>query len=828
MGELLCGLRKYLHPLPRWGQGPLAVLLAAALTVGCGGGGDSAPTGAAAEAAEAAHESVASVGRGWASAPPGVSVQALIPAGVRRISSSLFEFDFKLVLRNSGPALETVVVKLAPPGGGVQVIDGTVNAGNLAANSYAVPADTITVRKRLLPLFLLSPHTWVITSGPPVITGVAAVGAALANGEVTITDSLGATVCVESPVITTGTGAYTCTVQPERTAPFLVVVNDPFKAYPPLVSIVPTAPASGTTLVANATPLTTAIVGRLAPDGNALSVVANPALIDLVALSNITTNVLAQIAPVLSALGTPAGYDPFTTQIVAGTVAQGGNTADQVIEALRFTTVNGVSTVSTVDNTDGGVPLAGATTTTPPPLPQPSPELLTFSDALRQLTASLTACYAQPVAARVLATDQTLTPAQGGSEVTALGGECQNLPHPAYKNNGFRYGQRHYGLLRDEAMVGATFSPAEVMLFRDDATAADADVALVNLRFVDANGVAANMVELLRKLPGSATATHPGTWWLHGNQQEVDSALRAFIRRNEQLAPSPGTAPFTNASASRYETGFEIFINKDGPGSTGLRAARVTGPGLPPAGLVYTRPVTTIASNQTWLNLRRKDGLTDPASATLAGDVGNIFRIQRTQGLTGTAPLPVQNNPNQGNSNNTAFMNWSHPLDYGAAVGTPSTGYIDFAALKANTEYSFEYFYDGETEPRYTYTKTMLTPIVPATLAVNLRWHTLTPAALAYLDPTSAQAGALSTAALSWVADPFAETVASAGFYTFGGGQTVSDATIRVVRGATTATANAPAGTFPALTNDGASGRTIQLRHRMLDGSYKDATWRFN
>ncbi len=203
---------------------------------------------------------------------------------------------------------------------------------------------------------------------------------------------------------------------------------------------------------------------------------------------------------------------------------------------------------------------------------------------------------------------------------------------------------------------------------------------MVNFRYVDTNGSAGSLIEVVRKLPGSATATHATDWWMFGNQQVVDSVVRSFIRRNEQLAPAPNP-PFANASLSRYETGIEMFINKDGPGSTGLRAARVFGPGLPPAGIVLTRPNPSIITDQTWLNIRRKDGFTDPASATLADDVGNVFRLQRTQGLAGAAAAAIQPQPNQGNGSNTAFPNWAHPLDFGAAIGSPSTDYIVFSTL---------------------------------------------------------------------------------------------------------------------------------------------------
>ena len=69
----------------------------------------------------------------------------------------------------------------------------------------------------------------------------------------------------------------------------------------------------------------------------------------------------------------------------------------------------------------------------------------------------------------------------------------------------------------------------------------------------------------------------------------------------------------------------------------------------------------------------------------------------------------------------------------------------------------------------------------------------------------------------------------SAGLYTFGGGLSVNDALVSVSRGATRGTAVAPTVVpFRALTNDGSTGRTLQLRYRMLDGSYKDSTTRFN
>jgi hypothetical protein len=664
------------------------------------------------------------------------------------------------------------------------------------------------------------------------INGTAAVGAALANAQVAVTDSAKTSVCSQATIVTTGVGSFTCTVLAGKTAPFLVVVTDPSGAYAPMVSIVGSTPASGSTLVVNATPLTTAIVSQLAPNGDALALVADPTLMNLATFNAVRTNVLAQLGPTLTALGAPAGYDPFSTPITAATGTQAGNTADQVIETLRFSNVNGVTTVATIDNPAGAVALAGATTTDPSPLPAPSVTVVSLSEGMRLLAKSLSDCFALPVAQRVLATDTSIPLAQGGPAVTDVGAACDDTVHQNYLHNGFSGGQAFYGLLRDATMVGAVFNPPEVMRFIDDTTAADADRAVLNQRFTDANGVAGNFITVAQKFPGSATTAHPTDWWLYGNQQPVDSSIQAFVRRSEQQAPNPGTAPFANASASRYETGLNIFINKDGPGSTGLRAARVMGPGLPPAGVVMTPLDPNVCSEQNWMNIRRKDGLTDTASATFAGDVGNIFRLQRTVGLTGADATSVRPNPNAGNNNTTAFPNWAHPLDYGAAVG--ATNYIDFSQLSANITYSFELFYDGETTARHTLTKTLLTPVIPSTRGGNLQWLALTPGTLGYLDPANALGAAQTSMNLAWTANPYAETIRSAGVYTFGGA-TVNQGQVGVARGATSALANAPGAggcaggtSFPALTADGITSRAIQLRYRMLDGSYKDSFSRWN
>lgn len=817
-----------LHALHRT-RPALAAVLTTLLVAACGGSDPGSASATAQVSLEGRpNQRALAVGRIAPGAIATVSVEGMALLAERRISRTVYEYDYRLTLRNAGTDLYGVAVQITATGPGTTVVDGAAAVDSLlAGGASAATADTITLRHdRLLP-FAPGQIAWSVSAAGG-IRGTAAVGAALANANVSVTDTAGANVCAEARVVTNGIGNFDCTVRAGVTAPFLVVVTEPFGAYPPMVSVVATAPAAGSVLVASATPLTTAIVGQLAPNGNALSVLANPALLNLATLANITAKVLTQIAPVLAAVSAPPGYNPFTTPIIAGTANQAGNTADAVIEMLRFFSVNGVPQISTVDNPAGAVPIAGPNTANPLVLAAPAPGALGLAQSLRLFTDTYNQCFALPVASRALAVNTSIPTNAGGPSVTQMAPACAAVARANYLQGGFAFGQRYYGLLRDAKMVGAKFSLPEVMLYIDDTSVADNDVAVLNFRFLDNAGVADNLIEVLRKIPGSATAAHASDWWIQGNGDPIDSLVRSYVRRSEQLVPNPGQAPFQNAGASRFEAGIEVFINKDGPGSAGMRAARVKGPGLPPAGLVYTRPDPAAITDQNWLNIRRKDGAVDPASATFS-NAPNIFVLHRTQGTSGAAASATQPNPNAGNANNTQFVNWAHPLDYGAALGTATEAYVNFAALKAHNTYTFEIYYDGEVAPRHVLSKIMLTAVTPATFARNLEWVDLSAATKDYLNPAHALAASQTTMTLNWMVNPFAETVRSAGVYTLGGGQSINSTIIGVSRGATTATATAPAGfAFPALTNDGSSGRTIQLRYRMLDGAYKDSMTRFN
>ncbi len=194
-------------------------------------------------------------------------------------------------------------------------------------------------------------------------------------------------------------------------------------------------------------------------------------------------------------------------------------------------------------------------------------------------------------------------------------------------------------------MTGAKFSAPEVMAFYPPVAGKTApapeayDRAVVNLRFLDANGDPGNVITVAARIPNTASAARPTDWWLVGNQQEVDTAVRLNIRRVEQLnaqSADPGRM-------STFQSGMQFMINPKGPGSVRggqpMTFARVKGPGLPGNGLMYkVSGDTTLES----MDLYGKNGEL-PAGITACGPTGPAFTncpniwFARTAGTSGSA-----------------------------------------------------------------------------------------------------------------------------------------------------------------------------------------------
>jgi hypothetical protein len=131
---------------------------AALWLAGCGDGGGN-PQQAAAGAPRLAATVVTD----------GATVSALTLVRETRLGRTLFEYEFKVTLHNGAQARSNVVAQATAAGAGTSIVDGTVQAGQIAANADVTPADTITLRHDRTYPFNPAALVWQVTAdaAPP-------------------------------------------------------------------------------------------------------------------------------------------------------------------------------------------------------------------------------------------------------------------------------------------------------------------------------------------------------------------------------------------------------------------------------------------------------------------------------------------------------------------------------------------------------------------------------------------------------------------------------------------------------------------------------------
>jgi hypothetical protein len=641
------------------------------------------------------------------------------------------------------------------------------------------------------------------------ITGTAASGAAMANASVAITDTAGNSPCVQTVIVTTALGSYSCTLKAGKTAPFFIVVTDPTGNSAPLVSIATTTPLAGKPLLVNATPLTTAIVAQL-NGGDALGVISNKALYVPATFAAAKANVIAQIQAMVSAIDPGlSNYDPFSTSITAATGNSKGNTADQVLDFIKVTkTADGALALSTISDP---TPVAVATAAAPGvAIAAPTTSVSDLAQAAQAAVQAFSACYAQPVSQRV-----TL---DANGNITAVSALCQSIVTsaevptgaPAFKSNGYTAAQTFYNYLTGSLMTGAKFSVPEVMAFYPKDANNPRDRAVLNIKYVDNAGNAGNHITVAQNFPGSATATRPSNWWITGNQWNYDLAIKTSVRRDQQFAPGV---------ASRFQNGMNIFINdrSDAPHSGTYDSALVTGPGLPTTGLWYVR---SAANGQFVISTVRAAAPQPTSGLTLVCASCSSFWMSRTAGISGTAAATL--------ATNFTALNWAGASDgsYNGVNGTrPTKGSV----------YFFNLYNNGTLVAAEK--RTLLSDLVAATQEVNMQWNDIGRKTTSALDPSNTTLnGEQTSMPIDWIQNPAAERINYLWISQTDGGY---DNSTPILPGATSLTAvpfssSGGSTTFTSLTNPRSynvypfSGyREIGFTYRMLDGSTKQAVYSY-
>jgi hypothetical protein len=297
---------------------------------------------------------------------------------------------------------------------------------------------------------------------------------------------------------------------------------------------------------------------------------------------------------------------------------------------------------------------------------------------------------------------------------------------------------------------------------------------------------------LVFKRDDAATGLTAGNWVLHGNQRNFDFSVTPRYEKFTQInsardgntAPTPTitvtfnisgnpiittSAPgftYTNVIGTQtatlstinlndpsiYGSGMRIFVNPFKFNKitrlwdpANIQAVKVTGPGLPSAGLVMMSNATSVCGGDDFLSIANATGSMPTGTGTVfnsAGLTGNSYSLARV----------LQNDLTQ--------EPWFQSLP--SAVRRTGGNLTDFSGLTAYGQYQFDVrLTDGTQTTEFART---LAAVNPPALLASAHWHDMSPSA-ALLSPVALTSTATDYA-VSWVNNPLAAYVNSVQIFT--------------------------------------------------------------
>lgn len=564
------------------------------------------------------------------------------------------------------------------------------------------------------------------------LSGVAAYGAPMAGATIVITDSTGKTVTATAAA----DGGYTADVSGFNAPLLITAAGDYGNSVKKYVALLDAMPASGAAAIANVTPLTNALAAMVSSDGVSPDEFAKDIgklrNLDGARLASALGNLQAAMADVLADAGLPATFDPTRTAFHA----ERGNAADTLLDTVRVTQSDlGVmlsnARVALSYGAAGGasVTLKGLATSGVARLPKPD-VAATDMAAFDGLLAQLNACLALPPAARV--------GVDGSGDYTPQG-VCAAMSafSQDYLQDGFTF-SRLWGARLASIPAGATFAMPELLTFMKNE--AGDQTALLRLTINTDQG-GAIYAETARK--------NGATWAFSGNQRKYDASITTALARSTDVSTNGSIAPLISGYAdsgknvgkfSSYSS--LLFFSFNQPGAD-VYAVRVTGPGLPAAGIVLARSSACGASD--YLAFYRNDGVLPAASAsatptTTSGngwviDVKNVGSdylgsdfYKQSQGISATG-LPS------------------------ASVTRPMASVaVDTSTIPEFARYKWEVFTEaaGSTAADVFYSRVVTRPLA-ASFGAKQAWAELSADAMRYVQPNvAATAGELTQGTVSW------------------------------------------------------------------------------
>ncbi|WP_232454724.1 cell wall anchor protein [Burkholderia ubonensis] len=388
------------------------------------------------------------------------------------------------------------------------------------------------------------------TAAATSMTGTVAIGTGMTGATVTVTDAGGKNVTATSGA----NGTYNASLS-GLTAPFLITATDPSGVSGTLYSVVASAStAAGAPVIANVTPLTTAVAALMTQSGNPADLTGNASAITSSAITAAETTLDTAIAPILSANSVPASFDPIGTTF---TPNQAG--ADAVIDSVAVTPSASGSglQITSLANPNTAIQLNSSTSVSTA-LAAPTQA----ANYLASLQASLSACASD---------------VQGGATDTS-DSSCTSAIDSSYLSNGVGTGVAGFAKRHTLFTKGTVLTGIKTVAFVPAGTLAGINnpAALVYLLMTDPDGTPDFGMDYVQQLPN-------GQWDIIGNQLQDSTYIASFLGR-VQYTDSTDT---TNA---HYESGLDIQIPssvKVNGTATGVGSAVVMGPGLPASGLWF-------------------------------------------------------------------------------------------------------------------------------------------------------------------------------------------------------------------------------------------------
>ncbi len=585
---------------------------------------------------------------------------------------------------------------------------------------------------------------------PTALSGTAAIGAAMAGATVRVIDSDAGTTD-PAPVTAGADGRYSVDISGLKAPLFIRATATVSGESVEHVAVVP-AVTGNSSNTANVTPLTSAVATLVAPGGDAAAL-ATPATLASAATSAQVGNATALLVNTLkSDAGTAAllgaTFDPLATAFEAN-----GTGIDAALDRVSITTLAGqvqITNLAAPPGDNGAPPpvtLTPAQVATPnaaPALPAsvPAGNLPTAAE-LAALGAKYEACLALPVAQRV-----TL---DANGDVTTVLGVCNFVPAD-WKSNGRTFAQEvGQFTLAKNLLTGARIGVGQVVLAVNPEGHTDANVVkhpycndgpcvVARWPLTSASGRPLGTEWVLAKVNGA--------WNFVGNQRPYRGFLEPRLVRKINMNRNGAGAGSTIDPyflKDRFESILRLNFDLSVGDTADVRAVRISGPGLPAAGVAMFRSSRCGTDDRMAISYQNgstrviggvSNGLLQFWSTGSATDF--VMGAANLDGTTLATPVPV-------NTATSASFQDFNPTPFS---NLPTTA-------PAWSRYKFEVFRfssNSDAPDQVMYAR-MGSGLENPGAGTAVPWPTLNSTyAIDHLTPTGAQAGAQASLAntLSW------------------------------------------------------------------------------